>query len=679
MTISPIRIATPTLQPDYTSFQETVSSRQKIISHLSDLAKLVVDEELCTDDLDYFELKLQSEFPEYDSVPFSLDQFLLFIAVNEGDVDAVQFMILSEEIDLDLFNHNGDAPLHITCSRGDFEIAEILLSAGSEINQPNFEGNTSLVLATRAQHEKVVDLLVENKADAGKANSLGYRPLHEAARTGNLHNFMCLIAGGADPEVSVSETVIWTPLHILVHYNHKHILSQFFSPTRPPGPQFADYRLLESYGDISKLIKPIARYPNGALKWPEVESDSVALDSNDRLRFINSELLGMTLLHRAATLGHVDICRLLLDSGAQINFRTKDKYEANALELAAIYNQQSVAELFVSYVLKESPDDLNAVVCGGGPVKGSAFKIAIGFSHYPMVTLFLKSGISLDADEINPLLGSREPGLLSAFLSAGYPVDHQDSQGRTVLHYSVGADSIPNVQFLISAPQSANLSVADLNMNTVLHFAARLPSKEMCQFLLNSGAHGLICSPDTTGSIPLHTAVRRGRPEMVTELLKNPNLKNEDVEKSLTSINLSGLTPLFEASINSLDPVVEAMLPHHSSIQESMVHYVALGGFEKIFLMLHRSHPTDWKVKSVEGCDVQELLKTVLKRIVSNEFDRNSVDKDPINVSTHSLLKNFGSDMHQICNYVERVCDYLIGQVSNKEFFTEIRSLIPSI
>lgn len=79
-----------------------------------------------------------------------------------------------EKIELNgRYGPNGETPLHVFATRGDYEACEILISAGAEQNIPAEHGFTALHEAITQGHYAVTELLLSNGADPKMETELG--------------------------------------------------------------------------------------------------------------------------------------------------------------------------------------------------------------------------------------------------------------------------------------------------------------------------------------------------------------------------------------------------------------------------------------------------------------------------------------------------------------------------
>lgn len=91
----------------------------------------------------------------------------------------------------------GNTALLFAAQVGDVESAEILLTAGANVNDAAADRNSVLVTAAHAGHVAVLRLLLERGADPN-ATGAGYAALHAAALRGDRAMVEALIARGAD-------------------------------------------------------------------------------------------------------------------------------------------------------------------------------------------------------------------------------------------------------------------------------------------------------------------------------------------------------------------------------------------------------------------------------------------------------------------------------------------------
>jgi ankyrin repeat protein len=80
---------------------------------------------------------------------------------------------------------NGVTPLHIAVAKSDYEMSELLIGNGMNVNSGDKAQKTPLHLAASLGHNNVAILLLEHSADAHKEDQYGITPLDEAIKNGN--------------------------------------------------------------------------------------------------------------------------------------------------------------------------------------------------------------------------------------------------------------------------------------------------------------------------------------------------------------------------------------------------------------------------------------------------------------------------------------------------------------
>lgn len=188
-------------------------------------------------------------------------------AAAAGDHQTVARLLGSDPKLVTVTNADGETALHQAagCRAGEeagLPIVRLLLESGADVNAKNALGQTSLLYASYAGFGRVAKLLVDKGASCRYQDSNGRSPLHYAAREGRPALVELLLGKGADP--SLKDDQGRTPL---------------------------DYAVLRNQGTVLETLLRLVRYdPAG----PE----------------------GSTLLHAAASQGHEEMVRSLLDKGA---------------------------------------------------------------------------------------------------------------------------------------------------------------------------------------------------------------------------------------------------------------------------------------------------------------------------------------------------------------------------
>ena len=183
-----------------------------------------------------------------------------------------------------------------------------------------------------------------------------------------------------------------------------------------------------------------------------------------------------TPLILASKYGHIEIVKLLVSKGANLN--TQDKNGWSSLHYAA-WSSAEIAQLLIS---KGADVDLRSV-----------------FGESPLF------------EYIN--MGNQE--MAELLLSKGADINSKNNRGETPLHRAAGEGNKKMVDFLIS--QGAEINTTTDYSFTPLHFAAVFGHKETVECLIEYGAELNIKSNDR--GTPLHFAGAAGYKD-IADLLK---------------------------------------------------------------------------------------------------------------------------------------------------------------
>jgi len=260
---------------------------------------------------------------------------------------------------------------------------------------------------------------------------------------------------------------------------------------------------------------------------------------------------GTSALMEAASRANLATVALLLERGAEVNFKT-DAAAVMALHKAVDASSSSpdaeeiARRLQVTTALLDKGADIDARERNMETWQPSPLLLAIQDRFTPLALLLIERGADVNIQtgdtgggqrQVSALMEAAREGLpevVSALLAKGARVDWRNEQGNTALLEA--ADSTrtnPNpevARLLLAAGGDVNGRNAD--QRTALMLAARLPyfvEIEFVRHLLDHGAQ--LDAADKDGKTALMFAAERGKTEIARELIErgaNRSLKDQE-------------------------------------------------------------------------------------------------------------------------------------------------------
>jgi ankyrin repeat protein len=211
---------------------------------------------------------------------------------------------------------------------GNRTAVENFLALGVDPNEPEGDGTTPLMRAVHGQRLELAQMLIDAGADVRKANFYGVTALYIAAGAGDAQATRMLLAAGADANVALPtsrETVLMTAV-------------------KAGNPEVVGALLTGGLAGVSVNelgdARAAARIAEAAGYAPQTNP---TLDNNYADVNVRERWYGRTALMMAATEGNLEIARLLVAAGSDLNL--SDAEGSTALSLARSYGHLDVAAL----------------------------------------------------------------------------------------------------------------------------------------------------------------------------------------------------------------------------------------------------------------------------------------------------------------------------------------------
>lgn len=190
------------------------------------------------------------------------EQTPLHIACDAGRLEIVQLLLEKYKVEVNPVDKNGWTPLHHAAASGQLHICEILLQKGASARSLSNEGASPLHYLVRhnatdpALFERVLYLMLQNRADVNQQNKHGETPLHQASHRGRELGVTQLLAAGA--LVSLTTKHGETPLHFAVRAGQKNVVNLLLSAGADPMAVSASGTPLDmskSSPEISEMLR----------------------------------------------------------------------------------------------------------------------------------------------------------------------------------------------------------------------------------------------------------------------------------------------------------------------------------------------------------------------------------------------------------------------------------------
>ncbi|XP_055381299.1 ankyrin repeat and KH domain-containing protein mask isoform X2 [Condylostylus longicornis] len=260
---------------------------------------------------------------------------------------------------------NHDTALTLACAGGHEELVELLISRGANIEHRDKKGFTPLILAATAGHEKVVDILLKHGAELeAQSERTKDTPLSLACSGGRYEVVELLLSVGANKEHrNVSD---YTPLSLAASGGYVNIIKLLLSSgaeinsrtgsklgisplmlAAMNGHTAAVKLLLDMGSDINAQIET-NRNTALTLACFQGRHEVVSLLLDRKANVEHRAKTGLTPLMEAASGGYIEVGRVLLDKGADVNAAPVPTSRDTALTIAADKGHLKFVELLLS-------------------------------------------------------------------------------------------------------------------------------------------------------------------------------------------------------------------------------------------------------------------------------------------------------------------------------------------
>ena len=411
-------------------------------------------------------------------------------AARAGNIELI-IQLLGNGFDVNAAQGDGATALHWASHRNDLELVNLLIGYGAEVDVSNDLGATPLWLATLNGSALVTDALLIAGANPNVSLKMGETPLMSAARSGNLDVVSLLINAGSDVDAAEKEkgqtALMWS-----VAQGHTEI---------------ADL-LIKNGADVGARSKI----------WYQLENTAGNTNPSGNFKMAHG---GSSAIMFAARIGNIDVARVLLDSGSNVN--DKAASGVTVLTQAAHSGHQDLA-----IFLLERGADPNAIDSGY-----TALHAAVLRSEVDLVEALLEHGAIIDT-----------------------PVEHGSPGRRFSADYSIRSQLIGRDAFWM---------------------AAKYGEVEILKILLDAGADPLVREDDGITALQVAMGNSGSSLDWRRDRIGNQELDSEDEERR--TYELARILIDEGVDVNAKDSRGRSAI-HHAVLKNfpSVVEYLAMRG-----------------------------------------------------------------------------------------------------
>ncbi len=313
-------------------------------------------------------------------------------------------------------------------------------------------------------------------------------------------------------------------------------------------PRIDDLRDIINSEDLNRKFTPlfVASF-NG-----HIEIVKILLEHGADINKINTSEGGdeVTPLIAAVQCGHVEIVKILLDQGAYID-KPEVEHEFTPLVAAVQFGHVEIVKILLSSPLV----DVDKRRKDGE----SALFFAIKAKQFSLMELLLERGAMIDFKSILVAAENGDFKIIERLLKdwdGDVNLSLEYLSGRSPLLQAAQSGHIKIVELLLA--KGAKIDAVDQLGLTPLFLASAKGHIHLVQKLLENGAN--INLPTKNLSTPLHVAAENGHIKVVELLLEN--------KAKVDCLDRGGATPLMVASLAGYDTLVALLLKYGAKINE---------------------------------------------------------------------------------------------------------------
>jgi len=472
---------------------------------------------------------------------------LLSITTRSNSIESAR-VLLNMGVDTLIPTSDGDTALHIAVQGNHIEILELLLKSHVNVNLENLKtGASPLIIAVLKANIPAMMLLLENMANVNRALFDGTSPLHLASQNGDLTVVEILVEAGAD--INQMDKSGKHPLIVASERNDTSVAQYLLNEGAAyelkdgSGKSALDYAKENNNQGLINILQSVAieskKKNEKALSDAVRKNDAKVLkkllldkDLNGDIKISPNYIInagrGITPLLLASRLGHVDVVKLLIHHGADVDkANTLGQYP---LHVATIYNHPEVVKILLKNKANEARIDNHG---------NSALDFASDKNYEEIIDLLvseiekskirmkgvLYAAIKQDSPELVNGAFQRDP----KSKSPSHPDEIIFRSGMNSLQFAASCGSVACAKILISF--GADLNQVDSNNKSLLIIACEKNKFLFAKYLLEQNVDYRV--KDKDGQSALDYAYANNKLDIISLILSAESKENKLLEGEL--------------------------------------------------------------------------------------------------------------------------------------------------
>ena len=236
-------------------------------------------------------------------------------------------------------------------------MCELLLQNGAKVNWKNLRGNTAISMAIEQNHVDCVQLLFDYGAEIDIAAVNEIRTRTQKKISSKIDELV-LSAGQKREKAKEEEkttAIVQSPLFAAVQSGNVETVQVFLEQMAQKAGKSTAHRRTNTL-DHTTSQSILVQQRRLSVNPPS----AVTVEEQGLVQMVNElDSEGQTALFQAAGKGYLDICRLLIEAGIDINFR--DKANRSALHMSIAGNQYATTKMLLEAGANTTGVDMKSI------------------------------------------------------------------------------------------------------------------------------------------------------------------------------------------------------------------------------------------------------------------------------------------------------------------------------